>query len=168
MEGVGVLSAADAIALGWTGPCLRSTGVDYDVRKDKPYSVYDRFEFDVPVGTHGDCYDRFQVRMYEMHQSIRILRQAIKQIPAGPILLENNRVVLPTKKAVYNTIEGMIHHFKLIMDGIKVPAGEAYAFVEGGNGELGFYIVADGTGRPYKAYVAARRRSSTCRRRSRS
>jgi NADH-quinone oxidoreductase subunit D len=152
MEHVGVLSQEDAVALGWTGPCLRSTGVDYDVRKDKPYSVYDRFEFDVPVGTHGDNYDRFQCRMYEMHQSIRILRQAMKQIPPGPILLENNRVVLPPKKSVYNTIEGMIHHFKLIMDGIKVPAGEAYGYVEGGNGELGFYIVSDGSGRPWRAH----------------
>lgn len=155
LEGVGTYSAAQAIADGWTGPCLRSTGVDYDVRKDDPYLVYDRFEFDVPVGTRGDNYDRFLVRVYEMRQSIRILRQALAQIPPGPILLRDNRIVLPPKTEVYNTIEGMISHFKLIMDGIKVPPGEVYSYSEGGNGELGFYIVSDGTGRPYKCHVRA-------------
>jgi NADH-quinone oxidoreductase subunit D len=155
MENVGVMSAAAAVADGWTGPCLRSTGVDYDVRKDQPYSVYDRLEFDVPVGTRGDNYDRYNVRFYEMHQSIRILRQALAQIPAGPILLDDARVVLPPKREVYNTIEGMIHHFKIIMDGIKVPAGEAYGFTEGGNGELGFFLVSDGTGRPFRAHCRA-------------
>ena len=124
MEGVGVVSAADAIADGWAGPCLRSTGVDYDVRKDQPYLVYDRFEFDVPVGTRGDNYDRYLVRIYELRQSIRILEQALDQIPPGPILLCDYKVVLPAKGEVYNTIEGMIAHFKLIMDGIRVPAGD--------------------------------------------
>ncbi|MSP16505.1 MAG: NADH-quinone oxidoreductase subunit D [Myxococcales bacterium] len=155
MEGVGVLSAADAIAYGWSGPCLRSTGVDYDVRKDHPYLVYDRLEFDVPVGTRGDNYDRFLVRMYEMRQSLRILRQALDQIPPGPILVPDYAVTLPPKAEVYNSIEGMIAHFKLIMDGIRVPPGEVYSTTEAANGELGFYIVADGTGRPYKCHVRA-------------
>jgi NADH-quinone oxidoreductase subunit D len=155
MEGVGKISKEDALADGWSGPCLRSTGVDYDVRKDHPYLVYDRMEFDVPVGTRGDNYDRYMVRTFEMHQSISIVRQAFAQIPPGPILIGDNRVVLPPKKQVYNTIEGMIHHFKLIMDGIKVPAGEVYGYTEGGNGELGFYIVSDGTGRPYRAHCRA-------------
>ena len=155
MEGVGVLSAADAIAYGWSGPCLRSTGVDYDVRKDHPYLVYDRLEFDVPVGTRGDNYDRFLVRMYEMRQSLRILRQALDQIPPGAILVPDYAVTLPPKAEVYNSIEGMIAHFKLIMDGIRVPPGEVYSTTEAANGELGFYIVADGTGRPYKCHVRA-------------
>ena len=105
------------------------------------------------VGTTGDCYDRYLVRIEELKQSIRILRQCLKQIPDGPVMVDDPRVALPPKRDTYNTIESMIRHFKHIMDGIKVPAGEAYAFVEGGNGELGFYVVADGTGRPYKAYV---------------
>jgi NADH-quinone oxidoreductase subunit D len=155
MEGVGKISAADALADGWTGPCLRSTGVDYDVRKDQPYLVYDRLEFDVPVGTSGDNYDRFLCRFYEMYQSMKIIRQALAQMPPGPVVLEDSRIVLPPKKEVYNTIEGMIHHFKIIMDGIKVPPGETYSYTEGGNGELGFYIVSDGTGRPYRAHCRA-------------
>jgi NADH-quinone oxidoreductase subunit D len=155
MENVGRISAEAAIADGWTGPCLRSTGVDYDIRKDQPYLVYDRFEFDVPVGTSGDNFDRYLVRMSEMQQSIRIIRQALAQIPPGKILVDDNRVSLPPKQQVYNTIEGMINHFKVIMDGIKVPPGEAYGYTEGGNGELGFYIVSDGTGRPYRAHCRA-------------
>jgi NADH-quinone oxidoreductase subunit D len=155
MEGVGAISAEDAIAYGHSGPCLRASGVDYDLRKDHPYLVYDRFEFDVPVGTRGDCYDKFLVRMYEMRQSIRILRQALDQIPPGAILVDDYRITLPPKTEVYNTIEGMIAHFKIIMDGIRVPPGEVYFAVEGGNGELGFYIIADGTGRPYKCHVRA-------------
>ncbi len=153
MDGIAAFSAEDAIAYGWTGPCLRSTGVAYDVRKDHPYLVYDRFDFDVPVGSVGDNFDRFAVRMEEIRQSRRILEQALKQIPPGPVLLDDPRIALPPKSSVYNTIEGMIGHFKLIVDGIRVPAGEVYSYIEGGNGELGFYIVSDGTGRPYKCHV---------------
>jgi NADH-quinone oxidoreductase subunit D len=153
MDGVAVISAEDAVAYGWTGPCLRSTGIPYDVRKDHPYLVYDRFDFDVPVGSVGDNYDRFAVRLEEIRQSMRILEQALKQIPPGPVLLHDSRVALPPKPEVYNTIEGMIGHFKIIVDGIKIPAGEVYSYTEGGNGELGFYIVSDGTGRPYRCHV---------------
>ena len=153
MAGVGALSKEDAIATGCVGPIARACGVDYDVRKDYPYSVYPELEFDVPLGTTGDCFDRYLVRIEELKQSIRILRQCLKQIPAGPIMVDDPRVSLPPKRDTYNTIESMIRHFKHIVDGIRVPPGEAYTFVEGGNGELGFYIVADGTGRPYKAYV---------------
>jgi NADH-quinone oxidoreductase subunit D len=152
MEGVGPLSAEEAVAYGMTGPCLRACGVDYDVRKDQPYLVYDRLEFDVPVGTKGDCFDRYLVRLEEMRQSIRILRQALRDIPDGPVIVDDPRVALPPKKEAYNTIEAMIRHFKHIMDGIRVPPGEAYAWVEGGNGELGFFVVSDGTGRPWKCY----------------
>lgn len=152
MAGVGAMTKADAIATGCVGPIARASGVDYDVRRDHPYSVYPEFEFDVPLGTTGDCYDRFLVRVEEIKQSIRILRQCLVQIPDGPTMVDDPRVSLPPKAATYNTIESMIRHFKHIMDGIRVPPGEAYTFVEGGNGELGFFIVADGTGRPYKAY----------------
>jgi NADH-quinone oxidoreductase subunit D len=153
MAGIGAMTKEDAIATGCVGPIARAAGVDYDVRKDHPYSIYPEVEFDVPVGTTGDCYDRYLVRIEELKQSMRILRQCLKQIPDGPVMIDDPRVALPPKQATYNTIESMIRHFKHIVDGIKVPAGEGYSFVEGGNGELGFYIVADGTGRPYKAYV---------------
>ena len=153
MAGIGAMTKAQALASGCVGPIARACGVDYDVRKDYPYSIYPEVEFDVPVGTTGDCYDRYLVRIEELKQSIHILRQCLKQIPDGPVVVDDHRVALPPKRDTYNTIESMIRHFKHIVDGIRVPAGEAYSFVEGGNGELGFYVVADGTGRPYKAYV---------------
>ena len=153
MAGIGVLSREQALATGCVGPIARAAGVDYDVRKDYPYSVYPELEFDVPVATTGDCLDRYLVRMEELKQSMRILRQCIAQIPGGSVMVDDPRVALPPKRDTYNTIESMIRHFKHIVDGIRVPAGEAYTFIEGGNGELGFYIAADGTGRPYKAYV---------------
>jgi NADH-quinone oxidoreductase subunit D len=153
MAGIGKMSREDAIRWGQTGPIARACGLDYDVRKDHPYSVYPEFEFDVPVGTNGDCLDRYLVRVEEIRQSIRILKQAIAKLPGGPVIVEDHRVALPPKRDAYNTIESMIRHFKHIMDGIRVPAGEGYSFVEGGNGEIGFFVVADGTGRPYKCYV---------------
>ena len=154
LEGVGIISAKDAISLGWTGPCLRASGVPYDVRKAAPYLVYDRFDFDVPVGQRGDCYDRFIVRVHEIKQSLRIIEQALEQMPDdGPINADDPRVVLPDKEAVYNTIEGTIQHFKIVMEGLKLPAGEAYSYTEGGNGELGFYLVSDGSGTPYRVRI---------------
>jgi NADH-quinone oxidoreductase subunit D len=154
LQGVGKISQADAIALGWTGPCLRSTGVAYDVRKAHPYLVYDRFDFDVPVGQEGDNWDRFMVRLEELRQSARIIDQAVQQMPdKGAINIDDPRIVLPPKNEVYTTIEGTIQHFKIVMEGIKVPAGEAYGYTEGGNGELGFYIVSDGSGTPYRVRI---------------
>jgi NADH-quinone oxidoreductase subunit D len=154
LQGVGKISAADAIALGWTGPCLRSTGVAYDVRKAHPYLVYDRFTFDVPVGQEGDNWDRFMVRLEEIRQSARIIEQALEQMPdSGPVNVSDPRIVLPPKDDVYTTIEGTIQHFKIVMEGIKVPAGEAYGYTEGGNGELGFYLVSDGSGTPYRVRI---------------
>ena len=150
---VGVISPEKAIELGFTGPVLRSTGVAYDVRKDHPYLVYDRVDFDVPVGQHGDNYDRYLVRLEEIRQSVRIIRQLLKQIPDGPINIDDWKVVLPPKELVYNTIEATIAHFLLVIRGIQVPPGEAYAFVEGGNGEVGFYVVSDGEGKPYRLHV---------------
>jgi NADH-quinone oxidoreductase subunit D len=154
LEDVGRISQEDAVELGWTGPCLRSTGVSYDVRKAHPYLVYDRIDFDVPVGTTGDNYDRFMCRQEEMKQSARIIEQALDQMPdEGPVNVDDPRIVLPEKSEVYSTIEATIQHFKIVMEGIKVPAGECYSYTEGGNGELGFYMVSDGSGTPYRLRV---------------
>lgn len=153
MSGVGVISRESALAYGLTGPILRSTGVDYDVRKAQPYLVYDQLDFEVPLGAKGDNYDRFICRILEIEQSMRIVEQGLKKIPFGPVSLEDPSIVLPEKEKVYNSIEGLMHHFKIIMEGIQVPAGEVYLAVEGGNGELGFYIVSDGGGRPYRVRV---------------
>ncbi|MDP6560274.1 MAG: NADH dehydrogenase (quinone) subunit D [Candidatus Binatia bacterium] len=150
MYRTGMISAEEAIALGFTGPCLRSTGIDYDVRKAQPYLVYDRMEFDIPVGTLGDNYDRYLIRMEEMRQSIRIIEQCLDRIPEGPVRVDDVRISLPPKEEVYSNIEALMGHFKLIIEGIQPPVGEAYFPVEGANGELGFYIISDGTGRPYK------------------
>jgi NADH-quinone oxidoreductase subunit D len=154
VENIGAISKEDALDLGWTGTCLRSTGVPYDVRRAHPYLVYDRFEFDVPVGTKGDNYDRFMCRQEEIRQSARIIEQALEQMPdSGPINVDDPRVVLPEKNDVYTSIEGTIQHFKIIMEGIKVPAGECYSYTEAGNGELGFYLVSDGSGTPYRVRI---------------
>jgi len=154
VEGVGRISSADALSLGWTGVCLRSTGIPYDVRKSHPYLVYDRLDFDVPVGTSGDNYDRFMCRSEEIRQSWRIIEQALDQMPdSGPVDLTDPRIMLPPKEEVYSTIEGTIQHFKIVMEGIKVPAGECYSYTEAGNGELGFYLVSDGSGTPYRVRI---------------
>jgi NADH-quinone oxidoreductase subunit D len=153
MDGIAIIPKEDVAAWGITGPMGRASGVPYDVRKDHPYLVYDRFDFDVPVGSVGDNFDRYAVRAEEMHQSMRILEQALDQVKPGPVLVKDPRIALPPKSETYNSIEAMIAHFKLIMDGIHVPAGEVYSFTEGGNGELGFYLVSDGTGKPWKCRV---------------
>jgi NADH-quinone oxidoreductase subunit D len=153
MSGIGILSREDAISYGLTGPLLRATGVSYDVRKAYPYLVYDRFDFEVPTGEQGDNYDRFNVRFREILQSKRIIDQALGSIPNGPVSIENSRYILPPKHRVYNSIEGLMNHFKIIMEGVKIPPGEAYQGVEGANGELGFYVVSDGSGRPYRVRV---------------
>lgn len=154
IENLGVLKPEQALALGWTGATLRSTGVAYDVRKNHPYMTYDQYEFDVPVGSTGDNYDRFMVRLEEIRQSIRIIGQALDQMAdEGPVNIDDPRIVLPPKDDVYNTIEGTIQHFKIVMEGIKVPAGECYSYTEAGNGELGFYIVSDGSGTPYRIRI---------------
>jgi NADH-quinone oxidoreductase subunit D len=153
MRGVGVLPREDAVSWGLTGPLLRATGIPYDVRKAEPYLVYDRFDFLVPTGAHGDNYDRFNVRMAEIEQSMRIVEQAVAQLPPGPIMATDPRFVLPPKQEVYGSIEGLMNHFKLVIEGQKIPAGEVYVATEGGNGELGFYLVSDGSGRPYRVRV---------------
>jgi NADH-quinone oxidoreductase subunit D len=201
MKGVGILTREEAIAYAVTGPLLRASGVPFDVRRATPYWVYDRMDFEIPVGETGDNYDRYLVRMAEMEQSMRIAEQALAALPGGPVNVDHEgrpftppaeyvdrgklgktqgllltdirlspnlagqerrhhvrinaddrRVVLPPKEATYGSIEGLMNHFMLVMDGfgIRPPAGEAYFAVEGGNGELGFYVVSDGTDRPYR------------------
>jgi len=200
MRGVGVLTREVALSYGITGPMARASGVDYDVRKAFPYSAYERMDFEVPLGEKGDNYDRYLVRMEEMRQSIRIIRQAMREMPEGPlnvdadgrvvesfelvdqaklgrtaglvnvtttveptlegsertfherVMPDERRVVLPPKEDTYGNIEGLMNHFKIIMDshGIRPPRGDAYVAVEGANGELGFYVVSDGRDRPYR------------------
>ncbi len=154
LENTGKISAKDAISLGWTGPCLRACGVAYDIRKTHPYLKYDEVDFDVPVGVNGDTLDRFLVRLGEIRQSARIIEQALARMADdGPISCDDPRVMLPEKDSVYNTIEGTIQHFKLIMEGAKIPKGEVYSYTETGNGELGFYLISDGSGTPFRARV---------------
>ena len=151
---VGELSKERAIALGVTGAVLRSTGVDYDVRKAYPYSGYETYDFEVPIGHDGDNYDRFMVRFEEVRQSCRILEQGASRLADdGPVCVDDPRITLPDKKDVYSTIEGTIAHFKLVMEGLKPPEGEVYSYTEAGNGELGYFIVSDGSGTPYRVRV---------------
>lgn len=146
------LTQEEAITYGITGPLLRATGLPLDMRKAQPYFAYNQVEWTVPTGSTGDVYDRYLVRMEEMEQSLRIIEQGLDILPDGPINIDNPAIILPDKKEVYNNIEGLMNHFKLIMDGhgIMPPKGEAYGVVEGANGELGFYIVSDGTDRPWR------------------
>jgi NADH-quinone oxidoreductase subunit D len=154
-RGIGAITRAEALDWAITGPLGRAAGLDYDVRRDQPYLVYDRMKFEVPLGTQGDVYDRFMVRMEEIEQSLRIVEQCLRDMPEGPINSGDQRAVLPPKAAVYSEMESLIHHFKLLMPGhgIQPPVGEACSLVEGANGELGFYVVSDGTGRPWRVRV---------------
>jgi len=152
--GIGRITGEEAVNWGWTGPCLRASGVGYDVRKAHPYDLYDTVEWEVPVLNGGDVYDRYRLRMLEIRQSMAIIRQLLDRgMPPGPFVVDDPHVALPPKAAVYNQMESMIYHFKLIMDGIRVPLGEQYVPTEGANGELGFYIVSDGSARPYRIKV---------------
>ena len=150
---VGVLTTAEAVDLGFTGPILRSTGVPRDLRKDTPYLAYGDLDFEVPVGIKGDNYDRYYVRMREMEESVYMIRQCVDMLPEGPINVDDRRCTLPEKHLVYSEIESLINHFKLIMEGPQVPAGEVYRAHEAANGELGFYLVSTGGGGPYRMHV---------------
>ncbi|MFQ5527391.1 MAG: NADH-quinone oxidoreductase subunit D [Thermoanaerobaculia bacterium] len=152
--GVAAISGEDAVNWGWTGPCLRASGVENDVRRDHPYDLYDTVDWNVPVLQGGDIHDRYRLRMMEIRESLKIIRQLLDRgIPEGPHIVDDPHVALPPKEVAYNQMEAMIYHFKLIMDGIQVPAGEIYSMVEGANGELGFYAVSDGSGKPYRLKV---------------
>ena len=153
MRDTGAISKEEAISWGFTGPCLRACGIDYDIRKKQPYLVYDRLDFDIPLGTTGDNFDRYLVRMEEIKQSLKIIKQAMKDMPEGPININNPYLRIPSKQDVYSQMEEMIAHFKVVIDGVKPPVGEVYYATEAANGELGFYIVSDGSGKPWKCRV---------------
>jgi len=149
-QGVGVISGEEAVNCGLSGPNLRASGVAYDLRKDRPYYDYESYDFDVPVGEHGDSYDRYLVRMEEMRQSCRILIQALDRLPEGPINVQDPRIILPSKTELMSDMESMIHHFKLVTEGLHAPPGESYFAVEGSKGELGMYVVSDGGTKPVR------------------
>jgi len=149
-QGVGAMSASEAINYSLSGPMLRASGVAYDVRKDRPYLGYEDFDFDVPVGENGDVYDRYLVRLEEMYQSVRILEQALDRLKPGPINVADPRVILPPKSKAMSDMEAMIFHFKQVMEGVKPPAGEVYFGVENPKGELGYYLVSDGSAKPVR------------------
>jgi NADH-quinone oxidoreductase subunit C/D len=151
--GVGAISQQDALSFGFTGPCLRATGLAYDLRKHAPYWGYEQYDFEIPTGTAGDTHDRIMVRMAELEQSRSIVLQALDKLPGGPINIDDHSVILPPKQKVYGSIEGVMNQFKLIYEGIQVPAGEGYGFGEGANGELGYFCISDGTGHPYRMKV---------------
>ncbi len=154
-EGIGVLPADDAIALGATGPTLRGSSVALDLRKTNPYCGYDAYEFDVPTGTVGDCYDRYLVRVAEMRESVKICRQALDRLPEGSVRTEDRKVMPPPREELARSMEAVIHHFKLWTEGIKPPPGEAYVGIESPRGEIGFYVVSDGSGRPVRVHERA-------------
>jgi NADH-quinone oxidoreductase subunit D len=150
--GVGGISAERALEYGFTGPNLRAAGVDYDVRAMNPYSSYEDFDFKIPVGKGGDCYDRFMVRNEEIWQSLEIVKQAVNNLPEGPYYADAPEYYLPPKQDVYKKMEALIYHFKIVMGEIDAPVGEVYHSVEGGNGELGFYLISDGGRAPYRLH----------------
>ena len=155
-KGVGKISPEDAVNWGYTGPCLRAAGVAQDLRKAQPYLGYETYDFDIPIGTSGDVYDRYLVRTEEMRQSLRIVRQALaklKEIGPGPVIVDDYKIALPPKEKVYTRMESLIHHFKLVMHGIDMPVGEVYSATEAANGELGYYLVSDGGKSPYRIHV---------------
>jgi len=148
--GIGAMSATEALNYGLSGPMARASGVAYDVRKDFPYLDYETYDFDVPVGTTGDVYDRFLVRMEELRQSVRILEQAVARLPDGPVNIDDPRIILPSKTKATTEMESMIHHFKVVMEGPRPPIGESYVAVESPKGEKGYYMVSDGTSKPVR------------------
>ncbi|MBK8724782.1 MAG: NADH dehydrogenase (quinone) subunit D [Holophagaceae bacterium] len=152
-KGVGAMSPADAVNWGYTGPCLRATGLAQDLRVAQPYMGYQDYDFDIPVGTTGDVFDRYLVRLEEMRQSLRIIEQLVPRLEPGPVIVDDYKIALPPKEKVYTRMESLIHHFKLVMHGIEMPVGEVYSATESANGELGFYIVSDGGKSPYRIRV---------------
>ena len=155
LQGVGTLSAADAVALGVTGPPLRASGVDWDLRRDMPYSSYEKFKFDVPTSTVGDVWARYTVRLLEMRESVKICQQAMDMLAgmSGPIVADAPKIVLPNREQMKTQMESLIHHFKIVTEGFGVPAGEVYQAVESPRGEMGYYVVSDGTAKPYRVHM---------------
>jgi NADH-quinone oxidoreductase subunit D len=153
LKGVGYLSADDAVALGVTGPPLRASGVDIDLRRDMPYSSYEKFQFKVPVSNDGDCWARYEVRLIEMRESVKIIQQALDGMPEGAVKADAPKIVLPDREKMKTQMEALIHHFKIVTEGFAVPAGEVYQGIECGHGQMGYYIVSDGTAKPYRVHM---------------
>jgi NADH-quinone oxidoreductase subunit D len=153
LQNVGHLSAADAIALGVTGPPMRASGVDFDLRRDMPYSSYEKFQFDVPISQRCDVWGRYLVRLEEMRQSVRIVNQALEGMPEGPVKADAPKIVLPDREKMKTQMESLIHHFKIVTEGFAVPAGEVYQGIESSRGQMGYYVVSDGTAKPYRVHM---------------
>jgi NADH-quinone oxidoreductase subunit D len=153
LKGVGYLSAADAIALGVTGPPMRASGVDFDLRRDMPYSSYEKFQFEVPTSTEGDCWARYLVRLVEMRESLKMIQQALDGMPEGPIIADAPKIILPDREKMKTQMESLIHHFKIVTEGFTVPAGEVYQDIESPRGQMGYYVVSDGTAKPYRVHM---------------
>jgi NADH-quinone oxidoreductase subunit D len=153
LKGVGYLSAEDAIALGVTGPPMRASGVDLDLRRDMPYSGYEKFQFKVPISTDGDCWARYEVRLDEMRESVKMIQQALDGMPEGPIKADAPKIVLPDREKMKTQMEALIHHFKIVTEGFAVPAGEVYQGIESPRGQMGYYVVSDGTAKPYRVHM---------------
>lgn len=153
LEGVGYLSPEAAIALGVTGPPLRASGVDFDLRRDMPYSSYEKFQFNVPVATEGDCWARYRLRMVEMRESIKIIEQVIVGLPEGAVKADAPKIVLPDREAMKTQMESLIHHFKIVTEGFNVPAGEVYQGIECGHGQMGYHVVSDGSAKPWRVHM---------------
>jgi NADH-quinone oxidoreductase subunit D len=153
LQGVGVITAQEAIALGATGPILRSTGLPLDLRRDQPYLAYDEVEFDVIVGTYGDTFDRYAIRLNEVRESMRIVHQVLDRLPPGDYRIQDKKVTPPPRRRIDESMEALIHHFKIFTEGFKVPEGEVYVAVESPRGELGCYMVSDGSGKPYRCHI---------------
>jgi NADH-quinone oxidoreductase subunit D len=150
---IGIISAEDALAWGFSGPCLRASGVPWDLRRAQPYEMYDKVEFDIAVGRNGDCYDRYIVRIGEMRESVKIIRQCLAQMKPGPVKVQDRKFTPPRRGEMKRSMEALIHHFKLFTEGFHVPAGATYTTVEAPKGEFGVYLVADGTNRPYRCKI---------------
>lgn len=152
---IGVVTKDEAVEWGFTGPMLRGSGVAWDLRKAQPYEVYEELDFDIPIGLHGDCYDRYLVRMAEMRESLKLVKQCLQKMPSGPVHCNNPKVTPPTRAEMKNSMEALIHHFKLYTEGFHVPAGEVYTCVEAPKGEFGVYLISDGSNKPYKCKIRA-------------
>ncbi len=152
---IGVMPLDEALAWGWSGPCLRASGAAWDLRKAQPYDAYAEMDFDIPVGRNGDCYDRYLVRVAEMRESLKIIDQCLRRMPDGPVKVQDNKIAPPSRGEMKRSMEALIHHFKLYTEGYHVPAGETYSVVEAPKGEFGVYLVADGTNKPYRCKIRA-------------
>ena len=153
LQGVGVITAQEALALGTTGPILRSTGMPWDLRRDLPYLRYEELEFDVIVGTYGDCFDRYAIRLNEVRESMRIVRQILDKMPSGDYRIQNKKITPPPRARIDESMEALIHHFKIFTEGFKVPEGETYVAIESPRGEIGCYIASDGSAKPYRMHI---------------